>query len=331
MPGRSGQQRSRGGVAQHHPVHPAGGPHPGRPERQGPQRLVGGTWVGSRTPASMRSASPASAPITLDHRGPSRPRVAAVAATSRCRIADSRRVSGCPTGAGAWANANPSRARSTARKAGEAIAIGCAVEQMSWRNPGRVTSSVLNPPPGVSAASRTRTRHPASARPTAANRPLGPEPTTTASTSRRISGSSSGAPHHRGSPPAPARGLHFTVLGEAANQVSVETKGAHPQIAWSAATRPRNRIVHGYWVCRPRQARPWPVRRPRQPGRSEVRCRTKRAPSAGRRRSVRRLPTGPARPTTSGTRPSRNGRMLASECDQALLEQKQVCSGGDSG
>ena len=40
---------------------------------------------------------------------------------------------------------------------------------------------------------------------------------------------------------------HFTVLGEAASQVPVETKGAHPQIAWSAATRLRNRIVHGYW------------------------------------------------------------------------------------
>ena len=40
---------------------------------------------------------------------------------------------------------------------------------------------------------------------------------------------------------------HFTVLGEAASQVPVEIKGAHPQIAWSAATRLRNRIVHGYW------------------------------------------------------------------------------------
>jgi uncharacterized protein with HEPN domain len=40
---------------------------------------------------------------------------------------------------------------------------------------------------------------------------------------------------------------HFTVLGEAASQVPVETKDAHPQIAWRAATRLRNRIVHGYW------------------------------------------------------------------------------------
>jgi uncharacterized protein with HEPN domain len=40
---------------------------------------------------------------------------------------------------------------------------------------------------------------------------------------------------------------HFTVLGEAASQIRVETKDAHPQIAWRAATRLRNRIVHGYW------------------------------------------------------------------------------------
>jgi uncharacterized protein with HEPN domain len=40
---------------------------------------------------------------------------------------------------------------------------------------------------------------------------------------------------------------HFTVLGEAASQVPSETKDSHPKIAWTAATRLRNRIVHGYW------------------------------------------------------------------------------------
>ncbi len=40
---------------------------------------------------------------------------------------------------------------------------------------------------------------------------------------------------------------HFTVLGEAAGQIPVETENAHPQVAWRAATRLRNRIVHGYW------------------------------------------------------------------------------------
>lgn len=40
---------------------------------------------------------------------------------------------------------------------------------------------------------------------------------------------------------------HFTVLGEAASRIPAETKEAHPAIAWTGATRLRNRIVHGYW------------------------------------------------------------------------------------
>lgn len=40
---------------------------------------------------------------------------------------------------------------------------------------------------------------------------------------------------------------HFTVLGEAASQVPSGTKDSHPEITWRAATRLRNRIVHGYW------------------------------------------------------------------------------------
>lgn len=40
---------------------------------------------------------------------------------------------------------------------------------------------------------------------------------------------------------------HFTVLGEAASQVPAATRESHPDIAWRAATRLRNRIVHGYW------------------------------------------------------------------------------------
>lgn len=40
---------------------------------------------------------------------------------------------------------------------------------------------------------------------------------------------------------------HFTVLGEAASQVPEGLKGAHPEVAWRAAARLRNRIVHGYW------------------------------------------------------------------------------------
>lgn len=40
---------------------------------------------------------------------------------------------------------------------------------------------------------------------------------------------------------------HFTVLGEAASQVPDGIRDAHPHIAWRAAARLRNRIVHGYW------------------------------------------------------------------------------------
>ena len=40
---------------------------------------------------------------------------------------------------------------------------------------------------------------------------------------------------------------HFTVLGEAATQVPAETANSNPKIAWRAATRLRNRIIHGYW------------------------------------------------------------------------------------
>jgi uncharacterized protein with HEPN domain len=37
------------------------------------------------------------------------------------------------------------------------------------------------------------------------------------------------------------------VLGEAAGQVSEETRTRFPGIAWQQPQRLRNRIVHGYW------------------------------------------------------------------------------------
>src|SRR6266581_2136489 len=40
---------------------------------------------------------------------------------------------------------------------------------------------------------------------------------------------------------------NFTVLGEAAAQVSDEIKTQFPGIAWQQPARLRNRIVHGYW------------------------------------------------------------------------------------
>ena len=40
---------------------------------------------------------------------------------------------------------------------------------------------------------------------------------------------------------------NFTVLGEAAGQLSEEVKAHFPDIAWQQPARLRNRIVHGYW------------------------------------------------------------------------------------
>lgn len=40
---------------------------------------------------------------------------------------------------------------------------------------------------------------------------------------------------------------NFTVLGEAAAQVSEEIKTRFPEVAWQQPARLRNRIVHGYW------------------------------------------------------------------------------------
>ena len=40
---------------------------------------------------------------------------------------------------------------------------------------------------------------------------------------------------------------NFTVLGEAAGQLSDEVKARFPDIAWQQPARLRNRIVHGYW------------------------------------------------------------------------------------
>ena len=40
---------------------------------------------------------------------------------------------------------------------------------------------------------------------------------------------------------------NFTVLGEAAGQLSDEVKTRFPDIAWQQPVRLRNRIVHGYW------------------------------------------------------------------------------------
>jgi uncharacterized protein with HEPN domain len=40
---------------------------------------------------------------------------------------------------------------------------------------------------------------------------------------------------------------NFTVLGEAAGQLSDELKKRYPDLAWQQPIRLRNRVVHGYW------------------------------------------------------------------------------------
>ncbi|MCZ7536914.1 MAG: DUF86 domain-containing protein [Acidimicrobiia bacterium] len=40
---------------------------------------------------------------------------------------------------------------------------------------------------------------------------------------------------------------NFTVLGEAAGQVSEAIRHRHPAVTWQNPIRLRNRIVHGYW------------------------------------------------------------------------------------
>ncbi|GHF30373.1 DUF86 domain-containing protein [Amycolatopsis deserti] len=40
---------------------------------------------------------------------------------------------------------------------------------------------------------------------------------------------------------------NFTVLGEAAAQVSEDLKAQHPEVPWRRPADLRNRIVHGYW------------------------------------------------------------------------------------
>ena len=40
---------------------------------------------------------------------------------------------------------------------------------------------------------------------------------------------------------------NFTVLGEAASQISEQLKREHEAVEWSDPIRLRNRIVHGYW------------------------------------------------------------------------------------
>ena len=45
----------------------------------------------------------------------------------------------------------------------------------------------------------------------------------------------------------PASGANFTVLGEAAGQLSEDVKTRFSEVTWQQPVRLRSRIVHGYW------------------------------------------------------------------------------------
>jgi Protein of unknown function DUF86 len=47
--------------------------------------------------------------------------------------------------------------------------------------------------------------------------------------------------------PLPSERTNFTVLAEAATQLSDEAKSRFTRIPWQQPSRLRNRIVHGYW------------------------------------------------------------------------------------
>ncbi|WP_367652426.1 DUF86 domain-containing protein [Intrasporangium sp.] len=80
----------------------------------------------------------------------------------------------------------------------------------------------------------------------------------------------------------PALLWHFTdVLGEAASQVPSQVQESHPEIAWRAAARLRNRIVHGYWDM---MSRRWS---PRGPTMYRVGSRSLRESSPRSRHSTR--------------------------------------------
>ena len=136
------------------------------------------------------------APATASRRGASPPsgRSGASAACSACgpsRRASrpSRRSSAgaaprCRRPAGGRCRSRGGSSRCPGRASGSRATprpIGWIAEQTSCLNPGSVSSFVRVPPPIVRAASSTSTLWPLRAISTAAARPLGPEPTTTAS------------------------------------------------------------------------------------------------------------------------------------------------------
>lgn len=148
-----------------------------------------------RNGATSRRYAPAS-------RGPKEAAVSATECDSTAAVPSSK---GCAMGNSGCSQSSPYRASGIVLKTGEPIPSGWTAEQGSWRNPGRVSSSVRAPPPTVSLASNTDTENPRLASSTAAVSPLGPAPTTTASSIDVTFGSSVSSVSHRPGTPGYSR------------------------------------------------------------------------------------------------------------------------------
>ena len=104
-----------------------------------------------------------------------------VAGSDRSSTAAVPSAIGCATGRSGSIHCKPKSSSRTSAKKGDAIARGWMAEQMSCTNPGKLQFADRKPPPIWSFASSRRTCRPSRASVIAAARPLGPEPTMTAS------------------------------------------------------------------------------------------------------------------------------------------------------
>ena len=107
-------------------------------------------------------------------------RLKAVRSTSRYSAAPPPSGRGCAQQTSGWIQRSPCSASGNCANTGDAPPAGYTAENVSWRKPGSVSSSVATAPPGRSAASSTVTAWPARASVIAAASPLGPDPITTA-------------------------------------------------------------------------------------------------------------------------------------------------------
>ena len=150
----------------------------GSPRRPKPAAASG--WRGQRrawSPGRRAGSCPGRGPAAR-RAGRRRARPAPATGRRRPRWVRRRRPGPPPRG---WAKATdgvssrtPWAARSMSAKAGEASRSGWTAEQTSWRNPGRVSSAVRQPPPGSSGGLVDVDRQAGPGQVSAATSPLGP-------------------------------------------------------------------------------------------------------------------------------------------------------------